>query len=77
MPRRKKYPNLRVARNMPPLYHTLPNATYHHKKSEVLKWLAARPALIEHLFTQVSNSKDIMYDPSTGKWQGIDYEEEE
>jgi hypothetical protein len=73
---KKKYPKLRIASNMPPLYHTLPGENYNHTKSEVLKWLAARPALIEYLFTQVSNSKDIVYNPETGKWQGVEYEEE-
>ncbi|NBJ71030.1 MULTISPECIES: hypothetical protein [Clostridia] len=77
MTKRKKHPKLRVARNMPPLYHTLPGEKYSHRKSEVLKWLSERPALIEHVFTDVSNSKDIFYNPETGKWQGVDYEEDE
>ncbi|WP_416149409.1 hypothetical protein ACM26V_24725 [Salipaludibacillus sp. HK11] len=75
MPRRKKYPKLRIARNMPPLHHVFPGEKYNHKNSEVLKWLSERPALIEYLFTQVSNTKDIVYNPETGQWQGADYEE--
>lgn len=59
---------------MPPLYHTLPNQEYDARKSEVVKWLAKNPALIEHLFTVVSNSKDVFYNPETGKWQGVDWE---
>jgi hypothetical protein len=77
MPRRKKYPQLRVAANMPPLYHTMPGKPYHYKNSEVLEWLSKRPALIEYLFSQASNSKDIFYDPSTGKWRGVNYEEDD
>ena len=77
MSRKKKNPKLRVAGNMPPLYHTLPGESYNHKNSEVLKWLSERPALIEHLFTEGSHSKDIIYDAAAGLWIGVNYEEEE
>lgn len=77
MSRKKKNLKLRIASNMPPLYHTLPGEKYNHRKSEVLEWLSKRPALIEHLFAVVSNTKDIVYNPSTGKRQGVNYEEDE
>ena len=63
------------AKSMPPLYHTQPGEDYHWKKSDVLKWLAARPALIEYLFETVKN-KEIVYNPDTGKWQGVNYDED-
>ncbi|MDM8100958.1 hypothetical protein [Oceanobacillus oncorhynchi] len=77
MPRKKKKPKLRIARDMPPLYHTLPGEPYNYKNSEVLKWLAERPALIEQLFEDVNSAKDIIYDPETGKWQGVNYDPDE
>lgn len=77
MPKKKSKPKLRVARNMPPLHHTLPGEPYHYKKSEVLKWLSERPALIEQIFADVSGTKDIIYDSYTGKWQGVDWEGDE
>lgn len=58
---------------MPPLYHTLPGEKYHSSKSEVLKWLSERPELTEYLLEQAKNAREIYYDPTTGKWQGVNY----
>lgn len=68
---------LMTAANMPPLYHTLPGEEFNYRKSEVLKWLAARPALINYLYDQAKNKGEIIYDATTGKWQGIDWEDDE
>lgn len=65
---------LKVAANMPPLYHTLPGEPFHYKKSEVLKWLSERPALIDYLFDRAASTKQIEYDDFTGKWQGVNWE---
>ena len=74
MRNKKRNKKLSVASNMPPLFHTLPNEKFHPDKSEVLKWLSERPALISYIFDQASNAKEIVYNPETGKWQGVDYE---
>lgn len=71
---KKRSQKLFSAKNMPPLYHTQPGEKYNWKNSDVLKWLAARPALIEYIFETIKN-KEIIYNPQTGKWQGVDYEE--
>jgi len=71
---KKRSAKLIFAKNMPPLYHTLPGEKYSYKKSEVLKWLSERPALIEYIFETVKN-KEIIYNPDTGKWQGVNYDE--
>lgn len=42
-----------------------------------MKWLAERPALLEQIFADVSGTKDIIYNPVTGKWQGANFEEED
>lgn len=65
---------LMFAANMPPLYHKLPDQEYSQQNSEVLKWLAERSMLIEYIFDQASNAKEIIYNSETGKWQGVDYE---
>ena len=72
---KKRNSKLLFANNMPPLYHTQPGENYYWKNSDVLKWLAARPALIEYLFETVKN-KEIVYNPDTGKWQGVNYDED-
>ncbi|RDW21049.1 hypothetical protein CWR48_04205 [Oceanobacillus arenosus] len=66
-----------VATNMPPLYHKLPGEKYSRNNSEVLKWLSERPGLIEYIFDQASNAKEIYYNPATGRWQGADWEDED
>lgn len=68
---------LMTAAGMPPLYHTLPGESFDYRKSEVLKWFAARPALIDYLFEQAKNKGEIIYDKETGKWQGADWEDDE
>lgn len=73
MPKKKKRNvKLGIAANMPPLYHTEPGEKYNFKNSEVLEWVSKRPALMEYVFSQASNAKEIVYDPDTGKWQGVD-----
>lgn len=66
-----------TAANMPPLYHTLPGEEFNYRNSEVLKWLAARPALISYLYDQAKAKGEIIFDATTGKWQGVDWEEDD
>lgn len=75
--KKQVHEKLMVAANMPPLYHTLPGETFNYKNSEVLKWLADRPALIEYLFDRAVSTKQIVYNKYTGQWRGVDWEEEE
>lgn len=72
--RKVRSQKLVFATEMPPLYHTQPGEIYNWKKSEVLKWLADRPALVEYIFETVKN-KEIIYNPETGKWQGVNYDD--
>lgn len=77
MRKKKINSNLKFAANMPPLYHTLPGEKYHHSKSEVLEWLSKRPTLINYVFNQASNAGLIVYDSTTGMWQGIEWEDDD
>lgn len=70
---KKRSKKLMFARTMPPLYHTQPGKEYNWQNSDVLKWLAARLALVEFIFETIKN-KEIIYNSGTGKWQGIDYD---
>lgn len=65
---------LLVARNMPPLYHTIPKQSFDITQSEVLKWLVAQPEILNYIWDNIKNSNDVYYDSNTGKWQGIDFE---
>jgi len=68
---------LMTAAEMPPFYHTLPGEPFDYRKSEVLKWIAARPALIQYVYDQAKQKGEIIYDKETGKWQGVDWEDDE
>ena len=67
---------LNVAKNLPPLYHKLPNSDYNAKKSEVIAWLIERPSILEFIWDHIKQSGDVFYDSATGKWQGVDYEDD-
>ncbi|MGN0508691.1 MAG: hypothetical protein ACI4GX_05605 [Ruminococcus sp.] len=65
---------LLVARNMPPLYHTIPGQRFDITQSEVLKWLVAQPEILNYIWDNIKNSDDVCYDADTGKWYGVDFE---
>lgn len=62
---------------MPPLYHTLPGEIFDYRKSEVLQWLSERPALIQYLYDRAVSTKQIVFNHATGKWQGVEWEDDE
>lgn len=65
---------LDVAKRMPPLYHTLPGEEFDVSKSEVIQWLIRQPDILSYISNRVrGDSKLIVYDRETGKWQGVDY----
>ena len=74
---KSKDKRLLVAKNMPPLYRTLPEQTYSYKTDEVFAWISQRPGLINYVFDKLSMGGYIVYNPETGKWQGVDYEPDE
>lgn len=69
---------LEVAKEMPPLYHTLPGEKFDIRKSEVVKWLLEQPEIMNYIVNRIKGGKEqspfITYDPSTGKWKGVNYE---
>ena len=66
-----------AARNMPPLYHRLPDMEFDYRKSRTLWWLVKQPAVLEHIWNIVKQSGAITYNKHTGKWQGVDFVSEE
>lgn len=77
MGKSKRSKKLVVGRFMPPLYHKLPTEEYDVRKSEAVNWLIKNPAILEFVWQQFKQSKDVVFDPSTGKWQGVDWEGDE
>ena len=66
-----------VAKKMPPLFHKLPNEEFDIRKARTLWWLIKQPQVLKHIWDIVKQSGAIKYDSSTGKWQGVDFEEDE
>lgn len=60
---------------MPPLHHKLPDEDFHFSKSEVLKWISERPSLLIYVWDQAKNAGEIEFDPKTGKWRGVNYDD--
>ena len=75
MARKKRSALLRVARKMPPLYHTIPGQDFDVRKSRVIWWLTKQPEILNWMWNNIKQSEDVKFDPKTGKWQGVDFHE--
>lgn len=74
--RKKKYSvNLEIGKKMPPLYHTLPGQDFWYSNSEVLKWVANQPTLLNWVKDQLKTAGYIVYNPEIGQWKGVDYDD--
>lgn len=62
-----------ILKNMPPLYHTLPNRNFSYDNSEALEWLSGQKVVLAWLLNSAYKNNYLKYDKSTGKWQGVDY----
>lgn len=52
---------LLVAKDMPPLYATIPGQPYSCQKDQVLKWISERPSLMSYVFDKLSAGGYIYY----------------
>lgn len=73
---KRRSEKLNIARNLPPSYHKFSDEPYNVKKSEVVNWLIQRPSILEYIWDKIKQSNDVFYNSETGKWQGVDYEED-
>lgn len=68
---------LDIAKTMPPLFHKVPGEEFDIKKSEAVKWLLSQPEIANYVFHRITSQGTsnplIVYNPKTGKWQGVDY----
>lgn len=67
----------KIVKRMPPLYHKLPDEEYDIRKSRVIWWLMKQPEMLEYIWNRIKQSGAIQYNPETGKWQGVDFREED
>ena len=71
MRKRKRSKRLEIAKQMPPLYHTLPNKDFDIRKSEVVKWLISQPEIMQYIFSHLKDIGFIAYNQATKKWEGV------
>lgn len=76
MAKRKRSKMLDAARIMPPLRHSIPGKEFNIKNSEVVKWLLENPVVWNYVWNNVKESGAVSYDSDTGKWQGVDYDDD-
>lgn len=73
---RKRAKVLEVARLMPPLRHSIPGEDFDIKKSEVMKWIMQSPIAWNYIWNNIKQSGAVIYNPDTGTWQGVDYDDD-
>ncbi|MFM0761329.1 hypothetical protein P7J38_03320 [Streptococcus suis] len=70
---KRRSEKLLVAKTMPHLYHTLPGQEFDNDKSQVYAWIKEQPDLMQWLWRQLHYAGYIVYNPDTGQWVGVDY----
>lgn len=68
---------IETAKQMPPLFHKLPDEEFDYRKSRTLWWLVKQPEVLKYIWDIVKQSEAIIYNPVTHKWQGVEFEEDE
>lgn len=68
------YNFLDSAKNMPPMFHNKPGQEFNINNSDVANWLVSQPEIKQKIFNMANYKKVIVFNPDTGKWQGVEYE---
>lgn len=63
---------LDIARQMPPLRHSIQDERFDITKSEAVKWLVQQPDILSYVWDHVKQSGAIDYNAESGKWIGVD-----
>lgn len=66
-----------AAKKMPPLYHKLPEQEFDIQKARTLWWLVKQPDILNAIWNEIKQSGSVVFNPETGKWQGVDFVPEE
>ena len=75
MAKKMSYDFLNCAKEMPPLRHTIPGTQYAIGLSNVARWIANQPEVLQKVFDMARQKGMIIYDKETGMWKGADYDE--
>lgn len=70
---KKRSKKLDIARKLPPCFHKLPGCDFNPKDSQAINWLIQQPSVLEFLWDNIKQSGDVIYDPESGKWRGVDF----
>jgi hypothetical protein len=62
-----------VAREMPPLKHSVPGKEFNIMESEVAAWLIQQPEIRDYIWDRIRESKAIIFDSVSGTWCGVDH----
>ncbi|MDR7869160.1 MAG: hypothetical protein RIN56_20420 [Sporomusaceae bacterium] len=65
---------MEVATFLPPTRHSIPGQEFDIRNSEVMKWLVQQPEILNYIWNNIKNSGAVVYNPQTGKWQGVEYD---
>lgn len=68
---KKRSKLLGVAKRMPPRKHKI-GTDFDIRKSETVKWLIDQPEILTYIWDQIKQV-DVVYNPDTRTWQGVDY----
>lgn len=71
--KRKRSSKWNIAKYMPPLKHSGADDGFDIANSEAAVWLARQPDIMQIIFDSVREHGEIVFDPVTRTWQGIDY----
>ena len=75
MGRKMNFDFLEPIKQMPPLPHSYPGKKFDITKSKVAAWIASQPEVMLKIFDIARYHKVIQFDPATGTWKGVDYED--
>lgn len=75
MPNCKRSKLLEIAKNMPPVRHTISGQNFEIQNSEAIQWLIQQPEILNYIWNNVKNSGAVIYDPQTSRWTGAEYDD--
>lgn len=76
MGKKMKYDFLDSVKKMPPLAHGRKGEPFDIRKSEAAAWIANQLEVMQKIFDTARYHGAIRYVPATGRWQGVDHDDD-